>query len=40
MGFGSSRKIVMDVLAQQRHCRNVTVTESYNRVVAELRLAR
>jgi hypothetical protein len=34
-GFGANRKMLVDVLAQQRHCRNVTVTKSYNRAIVE-----
>jgi hypothetical protein len=34
-----TEKMLIDVLAQQRHCRNVTVTKSDNRAVVETELA-
>jgi hypothetical protein len=34
-GFGANRKMLIDVLTQQRHCRNVTLRKSYNRAIIE-----
>jgi len=31
----SNRKMLFDVLTQQRHCRNITLGKSYNRAVVE-----
>jgi hypothetical protein len=38
-GFGANRKMLIDVLTQQRHCRNVTLRKSYNRAIIETRSA-
>jgi hypothetical protein len=35
MPDSAETKMLIDVLAQQRHCRNVTLTKSYNRAVVE-----
>jgi hypothetical protein len=34
-GLGAKRKMLIDVLTQQRHCRNVTLRKSYNRAIIE-----
>jgi hypothetical protein len=34
-GFGANGKMLIDVLTQQRHCRNVTLRKSYNRATIE-----